>query len=201
MGRGADRSGRGELLVPRYDVRRHRQNPLAGTSRQSRARRIFGEAGGSVYAEEVSELLEESGWTPLADGRTSEAHERFGELAERNPHLPLPRLGHALSSASLGDLEAGVVSMRQALRIDDGSFAAAPVDELLRERLGALVDRYPVGAGEEGDDFMRAALHYLRDEPEAAEVAVDLAIERGDRSESARRLKQLITERLDSPDE
>lgn len=145
--------------------------------------------------QELAEIYEASGWTPLSDGRTDDALRRFAKLVERRPNRGVPRIGLALATAELGDRERGVDLMREALRVEGKALYDVPVDARLRERLTALGRHYP--ATEFGTDahFMLAALRYLGGENNAARTSIERALARGDDSESTETLRRLIDAR------
>lgn len=148
-----------------------------------------------TLARQLRETYEASGWTPLADGRSREALVRFTRLAERNPHHGVPRVGVALASATLGELEQGVEMMREALRVDADALVHVPVEPRLRKRLAGLASGYAPLASSLDREFMRASLYYLSGSRERAAAALERAMAEGDTSESSSNLRQLIDAR------
>jgi len=159
----------------------------------SRSRRDF---DSSFSAEkELAELYEASGWTPLSDGRTYAALDRFARLVKRSPERGIPRVGLALATAELGERDRAVDLMRDALRVEADALYDVPVDERLRVRLAALGRLYPSTEFDVDTHFMRAAIRYLGGENESAHTSIERALARGDDSESTATLRRLIVER------
>jgi hypothetical protein len=138
-------------------------------------------------------LLEESGWTPLNEGRLPEALARLSRLAAAQPELPVPSAGLAVAAAELGDRRRSLEAMRRALTHLPRGLRAAPVDERLRPRLARLAESE---ARAEGDDaaFLAASFHYLAGDLEAAREAVARIPRRPDEPVSTRQLRALLEE-------
>ena len=145
--------------------------------------------------DELREVYEQSGWTPLSDGRTQDALARFDELSRRNPQRGVPRVGIALANAELGRQRRAITAMRKALQLDGEALYHVPVDAKLRKRLGALASSFSGEAEGADTDFMRAALLYLTGEEDAARLLIDRAQTRGDHSASSAALRHLVHER------
>ncbi|MBI2509683.1 MAG: hypothetical protein HYV99_06905, partial [Betaproteobacteria bacterium] len=123
----------------------------------------------------------------------------FAVEAESNPTRGVPKVGYALAAAAGGDLGRGVWAMRRALRINPRSVEYIVIDDRLRPQVEQLASRYQQDLESAGPDpgsaFMLASLRYLLSDTEAARNSIEQALQGGDRSDSARNLKQLIDQR------
>lgn len=138
------------------------------------------------------------GWALIAADEAGAARNAFAIEAESHPDEGLPKAGYAISSAALGDDARAHRAMRRALRFEPKALHDVPVDDPLRDRLGALIERYEQrirdGHGSPDDQFMVAALAYVRGDYELAEARVDGAVESGDSDPTTLALKGLIAE-------
>ncbi len=141
-------------------------------------------------------LEDDKGWSLLAKGKTRRAKSVFVNQANSHPEAGQPKVGYALSSAMLGDLDKGVWAMRRALRTDPKSLHYLTVDEALQPYILDVVERYEArfnGSGRNPDNaFMISALRYLLDDKDAARSAIGQAIDNGDDSTSAANLRGLL---------
>ena len=141
-------------------------------------------------------LEDDKGWSLLAQGKARRAKSVFVNQASSHPEASHPKVGYALSSAMLGDLDRGTWAMRRALRTDPKSLHYLTVDEALQPYSLDVVDRYEErfnGSGRNPDNaFMISALRYLLDDTDAARSAIDRAIDNGDDSTSAANLRGLL---------
>ncbi len=136
------------------------------------------------------------GWDRLGEGNPYDAMHIFAEEADANPNDGVAKIGLGLAAAETGDLARGVWAMRRALRVDAESIRYVPVDRRIAGRIRALMSAYRADAqapDKRADySFMLAALHYLVDERAAARDEVRLALEYGDRSNSANNLDKML---------
>lgn len=211
-----DRSRHDAFDDHRYTTERHRGDRLSGTSRYSRAKLVLGEPEAIPswrlreahsrtldIEQQMREQEPTTGWTLLRDGLPSQAILEFGDIAIDQPGLSTPRAGYALARAALGDLARGVRAMRAAVRTNVETLHCAPMDDRIRERIEALLPLYEVEDDPTLQDadshFMRAALHYLVDDLQSAEIDVELAIMDGDESQSTTSLQRILRRRLLAP--
>jgi len=141
-------------------------------------------------------IADQDAWDRLAEGQHAAALSQFADAAQRHPETGLPKLGYALASAADGNHERAVWAMRRALMADAEALHYAPLDDRSRALIDALAVRYTDGAvtevGTRDAAFMAAALHYIRHDTDAAARQIDVAMENGDRSDSASKLDRLI---------
>ena len=142
-------------------------------------------------------------WAALADGRFAEAEDRFSDKIDDHPSLGIPRIGHALTVARMGDLPYGSWQMHVALHYDPEAMNDVPENELLDAKLDHLIQRYEdvLDRNERAADpaFMLAALHYLRGHLNSARKNIDIALRFGDDSVAARNLNDLIDRKGPAP--
>jgi len=145
---------------------------------------------------EIVNNQEKNGWELLADGEASHALEVFAQQVQRNPDFGGPKIGYALSAAVAGDPYFGVWEMRRASRINSSSMQAFKLPERLGPTVGKLIRKFKdeqlKKARKDDVSFMLASLHFLLQNTDSAKTAIDLAIRKGDRSQSARNLKRII---------
>ena len=134
------------------------------------------------------------GWALLASGRAADALQRFGSTTDRAPEDGVPQTGYSIAASVSGDLERGVLAMRQALRTDPQALHRLKIPAGARAAVVESINRYEAGGvGSVSDDaFMRAALYYLLHHRDSARAAIDEAQAAGDRSASAANLERLI---------
>ena len=135
------------------------------------------------------------GWNKLARGDARSAFRYFSQEASRNLDDGAPKIGYAIASAMLGDHRRAAWAMRRAFEVDPFSAQtllfqdqlAAQVDQLAEE-YARRADRTPSSDA----DFMLAAVSFLIQDYQLAEVAIDAAIDHGDRSQAAENLRAMI---------
>ncbi|RMH23688.1 MAG: hypothetical protein D6693_11015 [Planctomycetota bacterium] len=140
------------------------------------------------------------GWTDLALGHERSAFRYFSRAAARAADDGAPKVGYAIAAAMLGDHRRAAWAMRRALTTDPYSLSALRLDERLLGRLDRLAESYADaadGAHNYDADFMLAALSELLGDHALARIAIDTAIERGDRSDAARILRDMIPDDTD----
>lgn len=139
------------------------------------------------------------GWRHLSQGRFSQALYSFARQAAASPGAE-PKVGYALSAASLGAVSRGVASMRRALRVDPESLPGINIDEDLQPTVQRLIERYSVTGSRDLHDrdraFMIASLHYLLRDLDSAHTAIRLAIRAGDERPSTANLERVIEQEL-----
>lgn len=144
-------------------------------------------------------VADQAAWDRLAEGQHASALSQFADAAQRHPETGLPKLGYALASAANGNHERAVWAMRRALATDAEALHYAPLDDRTRVLVDMLAARYTDGTvaevGASDTAFMAAALHYIRHDNAAAARQIDLAMENGDRSDSAIRLEKMIQDK------
>ncbi len=157
--------------------------------------RDYPDSSASV-APSTTVVADQAAWDRLAEGQHASALSQFADAAQRHPDTGLPKLGYALAAAANGDHERAVWAMRRALAADAEALHYAPLDERSRALVDTLAARYTDGTvadvGASDAAFMAAALHYIRHDNAAAARQIDLAMENGDRSDSASRLEEMI---------
>lgn len=139
------------------------------------------------------------GWGLLAQGRAADAVSVFAAAAAAHPDAGGPKAGYAIAQAMKGDLPTGVWAMRRALRVDPVSLDYVAVDEALRPRLRAVIERYAanrLGTPTQRVDgaFMVAALSYMLRDTQRARSALATSSELGDATRSIRNLQLLLEE-------
>ncbi len=134
-------------------------------------------------------------WTDLARGNARSAFRVFSNAAARDLDAAEPKVGYALASAALGDHSRAAWAMRRALTTDPYALTEIRFDERVVRLIDRLAEEYARRADTTGGadaDFMLAALSFLIHDYDIARVAAESAIERGDRSEAARVLRDMI---------
>ncbi len=137
--------------------------------------------------------LEESGWTPLHEGRLPEALARLSRLAEAQPELPVPSAGLAVAAALQGDRRQSLEAMRRALTHLPRGLRAAPVGEVLRRHLRRLAEREAQAEGADAA-FLAASFHLLAGDLDAAREAAARIPADPDEPTSTRQLRALLAE-------
>jgi hypothetical protein len=145
----------------------------------------------------------ELGWNLLREDRPAEAVQAFGHYAQANPSEGMPKVGYALALADLGRLDKGIRAMRRALQENPEALAYVAIDGKLRWKVERAKGRYEqsdqFSGNDPGGSFMLAALHYLLDDMDAAQKAMERNIDSYDTSTSAKNLKRLIEEETQVP--
>ncbi len=135
-------------------------------------------------------------WAMLGEDRIIAAYDALDCLVEQAPDDGLTLVGFALAAGLLDQHDEAVDAMRDALRLDPASLAAAPRSDGLDAVLLGLVEQYDERARRGYADldalFMVAALRYLLGDDPAAHYAIAVAITLGDTDASARNLEALI---------
>jgi hypothetical protein len=147
------------------------------------------------HLEFTKELLNDAGWTLLAEGKSAEALTRFARLATRHRGNGMPKLGFALAAAMQGDDNVAAASVRHALQTDPQSLNQFSVSQALRTRMTSLIARYQKQeelSYRRGDALiMTASLHYLLGEFTDSQAAIARALENGDKFQTTLGLQQL----------
>ncbi len=134
-------------------------------------------------------------WTDLARGNARSAFRVFSNAAARDLDAAEPKVGYALAAASLGDHSRAAWAMRRALTTDPYALTEIRFDERVVRLIDRLAEDYARRADTAGGadaDFMLATLSFLIHDYDIARVAAESAIERGDRSDAARVLLDMI---------
>ncbi len=142
-----------------------------------------------------SQMPYAEGWKELSSGSARSAFRTFSKFAAQNLDDGIPKIGYAIASAMLGDDRRAAWAMRRAFIVDPYGADVVRFDERLLRRIDQLAERYAKQADNSSNpdaDFMLAALSYLIQDDQLASVAIDNAIQRGDRSEAAANLKAMI---------
>lgn len=135
------------------------------------------------------------GWVAISNGAPSAAFRYFSRKASANSDDGLPKLGYALSAALLGDHGRAVWAMRRAFDSDPYSLTSMRFDGALLKPLDQLAEHYADradAASNPDSDFMLAAISLLIEDYDLARVAIQSAIDRGDRSQAAQALSSMI---------
>lgn len=148
----------------------------------------------STYAE-----LVDAGWEQFECACYADAQRLFARASRLRPHEAEANVGYALASAMCGDDRAASWAMRDAFDRDPEGVRApsgGAIDEALcelRERYGSRGGRFPSWRRAARDEaFLLAAVAYLQGDDREALRAVECAIERGDRSNAAYNLRDLV---------
>jgi len=136
------------------------------------------------------------GWALLAKGEGAAARRAFAAAAEVKTGAGMPKFGYALASGQIGELTRATWAMRRGLRFEADAFVHVILDPELRPMVEDLIRQYEAKNlfnHDEGDKaFMRAALHYLLRQFDAAQAAIDTAREAHDNQASTLALQRLI---------
>jgi hypothetical protein len=166
-----------------------------------------------VYVDDGSGLRETStvpgiktiAWDALKHGEFDIALDYFIQDAENNPNSGLPKVGYALSAASLGNLEVATKVMKnafatnpEAFKINPGSLRHQHLDPKSLTLINNLIHQFSADQNSNADHaFMLSALNYLKHHYAAAKKFVTFAQQYGDNSPSATNLQQLIDRQLE----
>lgn len=134
-------------------------------------------------------------WTDLARGSTRSAFRAFSNAAARDLDAAEPKVGYAIAAAALGDHSRAAWAMRRALTTDPYALTEIRFDDRVALLIDRLAEEYARRADTTGGadaDFMLAALSFLIHDYDIAGVAARSAIDRGDRSDAARVLLNMI---------
>ncbi len=151
----------------------------------------------STYADLVAQ-----GWEQFECACYADAQRLFGRASRLRPSEAEANVGYALASAMCGDDRAAVWAMRDAFDCDPEGVRApnsGAIDEALcdlRDRYTSRGTRHPSWRRAARDEaFMLGAVSYLMGDDREALRAVECAIERGDRSNAAYNLRDLLRRR------
>lgn len=129
-------------------------------------------------------------WDALADYQIHTARYAFEAQTQRQPHVSLPRVGLALSTALAGDLNAGAFAMEDALLSDTSDLRYFEASESVQLVVEELLLSY------QGDPLMTATLHYLSGHYRDAQRAVEVAANYCQQCSAVNSLSKLIAEAL-----
>lgn len=148
----------------------------------------------STYA-----ALLEQGWDQFERGCFADAQRVFGRASRMRPHEAEANVGYALASAMCGDDRAASWAMRDAFDRDPEGVRAprsGAIDDALcelRDRYTSRGDRHPSWRRAARDEaFLLASVLYLQGDDREALRAIECAIDRGDRSDAAYNLRELV---------
>ena len=131
----------------------------------------------------------------MAAGQSSVAQSSFANQLLGGP-AGTARVGYALASADVGDLNEGVRAMRRAFEFDKDNVAALMMEDSMSDvvaRVTRLYEQRMETKGTNADDaFMLASLYQLQGDPEMAMMAMDLSKKVNDGAVSTTNLQQLI---------
>ncbi len=148
----------------------------------------------TVYAAPV--VTRRDGWQLLGAQDYSKALVAFAAQTNDNNKAGAPKIGYALASAGLGQLDQAVWAMRRAMRVDPDASRDMLIDDTLRESINALIDKYvyspDLGVSKSDTTFMAASMHWLLGETDQAHAQITRAIDAGDGSEAATNLQRMI---------
>lgn len=131
------------------------------------------------------------GWYLLAKNKPYDAYKVFADQAENAPNEGVPKVGYALAAGLQGDLNKANWAMRRAFRIDPSSLHYINLEPSVQTKMKAMINDYD----HRDDAFMVAALQYLLHNDQAAQEAIDRAIDDDrDNSESASNLYDLLAQ-------
>jgi len=151
---------------------------------------------------EVTVIAPNDGWELLSQGDAREARRSFDRAREAFPSDGLPRVGYAIASGLVDRADEAVSEMRRVLREDPDALDEVPQDEALMVEVQRLIDAMNVRFQDSNDDvdalFMMASLRYVMDEDARAYLAIDIALDRGDRDRSATQLKSMIQSSIEN---
>jgi tetratricopeptide (TPR) repeat protein len=160
----------------------------------------IGDYAGSSGSD-ITVIAPNDGWELLAQGDAREARRSFDRAREAFPNDGLPRVGYAIACALLDRGDEAVSEMRRVIRDDPDALDEVPQDEALMVQVQHVIDLMNARTQERSDDadayFMIAALRYVMDEDARAYLAIDMALDRGDRDRSARQLKSMIQQAIE----
>jgi len=149
-----------------------------------------------TYDRRGSPITTGNGWTLLGNNQASAALTDFGRQAQASPSKGDPKVGFALASADLGQLDKGVWAMRRALRVDPHALHYVVLDQQLNTKLEHIIQQYEQKLAYSSNDrdaaFMLASLHYLRRDIKAARSNIHQAMLAPHIRTSTRNLKALI---------
>lgn len=143
-----------------------------------------------------SHVANGAGWTYLAKGQPVNAKTAFVDDISAGGSPGIARVGFALASADNGELDRGVWAMRRAFAADKDMAASLMMDEEMSEIVARVTRLYEQRMEDKGtnseDAFMLAAMYQLQGDPEMAMMAMDYALNTGDKNVSTIYLNQLI---------
>ncbi|HWB21209.1 MAG TPA: tetratricopeptide repeat protein, partial [Phycisphaerales bacterium] len=165
---------------------------------------LYGDVSSSSDAQQNVPTLN-SAWDRLVDGNLEEARAQFTDIATTYPGDGVAHIGYGLSVALMGNGDAAVSAFREALRDDPEALRRVPTDDGVTGKVRAAISMFSkrANANERDADamFMLGALEYLAGDNGKAYVAVDTALDNGDKDSSTQNLRNLIrNEMLHNPD-
>ncbi|QNN23492.1 hypothetical protein HED60_14820 [Planctomycetales bacterium ZRK34] len=145
---------------------------------------------------------EADGWALYRNNRAREAVDIFANQAEQSPNAGLPKIGYALSQATIGNDDKAAWAMRRALQYDAGALDRVPQDVTTQQSIDQLLNKYVAraeGFSRADDPFMIASLRYIaRDYAGARDAAAEAAKLNPDDT-ALRTLQAMIDQRLAAP--
>jgi len=151
---------------------------------------------------DITVIAPTDGWELLAQGDAREARRSFDRAREAFPNDGLPRIGYAIACGLLDRGDEAITEMRRVIRDDPDALDEVPQDEALMVYVQQLIDRMNARTQDQAGDadayFMIAALRYVMDEDARAYLAIDMALDRGDRDRSAQQLKSMIQQAIEN---
>jgi hypothetical protein len=144
---------------------------------------------------------EADGWALYRNNRAREAVDIFARQAEQSPNAGLPKIGYALSQASIGNDDKAAWAMRKALQYDAVSLDRVPQDVTTQQSIDQLLARYVAraeGFARADDPFMIAALRYIERDYAGARDAAEAAAKLNADDTALRTLQAMIDQRLNA---
>ncbi len=154
--------------------------------------------------ERNAEILDLPAWKHLRVGQSAAAYAGFKTLAPEAANSSAAMIGYAIAAAEQKKLHVASFALRQAFENDPEGAAAMTLTFELQERVKRLAKRAAVVARQYGDDyedarFLHAAFSALALDDLAARSSINKVIAAGDRSESARNLRDAVALELAAP--
>ncbi len=111
-------------------------------------------------------------WKVLADGNYTSARDMFVTEIGADADAGVPKLGFALASAAMGDLETGTWAIKRAFENDPESVSDVVLDGKLRPMVRTLIEKYEIRVPDpttnQDDAMTLATLYQLQGDVEAA---------------------------------
>ena len=190
-GRSYGYSPRSYSSVPHAPKRTQIQRPTYAESRPGGADYETVPTGAAVVDSQSGES-----WSFLTEGRPLAALRAFGTQAQTDPNKGAPKVGYALASAAMGELEQGIWAMRRAFKYDPEGVHYVTLSEDMEPAVRDLIAEYEhlesSSAKDPGPPFMLAALHFLRRDLGSAQTSIDRAYSYGESEVSGSNLKLMI---------
>ncbi len=168
--------------------------------------KVFVDDGSGLRETSSSSGLKNIAWDALKHGEYDIALDYFIQNAENNPNSGLPKVGYALTAASLGNLAVATKVMRNVFATNPATFKINPnslgdrhLDKKSLTLINNLINKFSLVKTPATDHaFMLATLYYLKHNYAAASNAITLAQNHGDKSPSAVNLQTLISQQLEN---